>query len=91
MTAKARTERDRFVFRVKEVGPNSEPLICAEQQDGTTSLLGHDVVFMLEPASTNFHEVEAIANYLNEHIEAIGFTIFEGHPLFGAKPARSNK
>jgi hypothetical protein len=85
---KARSERGEVAFRVKEYGPpDYAPFIVAEHvHSGKLTLIGNDAFLAFDLNTRDIHEAEQIATFLNQHIAAVGFTIFGGHPMFNAKP-----
>ena len=84
---KARTERGDFLFKVSIYGDKGySPFISTEPRRITTSLVGKDGFVAFDLKTKDFEEAERIADFLNEHIERIAFTIFEGHPMFNVKP-----
>jgi hypothetical protein len=87
MGTKARTERGDFLFAVKEFGgPNYEPWIMAEPRHITTTLVGQGAFVGFTLHTKNLAEAEKIARFLNDNIDEITFTIFDGHPMFSVSP-----
>jgi hypothetical protein len=86
LSSQARTEGGSFRFRVKEFGDGT-PFITAEPQRITTTLVGDDAFFSFElNKGATYAQAERIAEYLNENIDKVTFTLFGDHPMFGAVP-----
>ncbi|HZU30079.1 MAG TPA: hypothetical protein VFB79_03130 [Candidatus Angelobacter sp.] len=86
LKSQARTEGGSFRFRVKEFGDGT-PFITAEPQHITTTLVGNEAFMSFElNRGTTLAEAERIAEYLNNHISMVTYTIFGDHPMFRAVP-----
>jgi hypothetical protein len=88
-SSKARTERGDFLFAVKEFGPPSMGLfITGEPRGNTTTLVGESAFFAFDLKTKNINEAEIVADFLNQHIESVSFTIFDDHPMYNAQPPK---
>jgi hypothetical protein len=86
LNSQARTEGGSFLFRVKEFGDGT-PFITAEPRRITTTLVGDDAFFSFElNKGITLTQAEKIADYLNENIDMVTFTLFGTHPMFKAIP-----
>jgi hypothetical protein len=86
LRSQARTEGGSFRFRVKEFGDGT-PFITAEPQRVTTTLIGNEAFLSFElNKGTTYAQAEKIAEYLNDNINLVTFTLFGDHPMFGAVP-----
>jgi hypothetical protein len=86
--SKARTERGDFLFKVAEYGgPDYKPFISTEPRRTRTTLVGDSAFLSFDIKAKDVKEAQKIADFLNMHVESVAFTIFEEHPMFGAKLA----
>ncbi len=82
---RARSEHGEFKFTVKEFADGT-PYLAAEPLQSKMTLLDEAQMFLQLQPGTDIEEAHKMAKYLNQHISTVGITVFEAHPMFGAKP-----
>jgi hypothetical protein len=82
----ARTERGKFLFKVSEWGPpDYAPFISTEPYTITTTLVGESAFLGFDLNTKDAAEAQAIADFLNENIKCVTFTILDDHPMYKAE------
>ena len=71
------TGRDPCRFTVKEYGEGT-PFIAIEPCGGDLALLRDGILALDLPEGTTLEQAHEIASYLNDNIESLAYTIYEG-------------
>jgi hypothetical protein len=71
------TERDLCRFTIKEHGDGT-PFIAMEPCGGDLALLRDGILALDLPEGTTLEQAHEIASYLNDNIESLAYTIYEG-------------
>jgi len=79
--SKARTERSRVGFSVKEFSDGT-PWIMLDQSSKDMPSLNHAFIGFDLPEGTTLDKAQQISNFMNEHLRNVSMTIFDTHPLY---------
>ena len=72
------TGRDACRFRVREYG-DGRPYIAIESYDRTLALLKFGNLYFDLPEDTTFEKAQEIAEYMNDNIESLAYTLPPTH------------
>lgn len=82
--SKARTERSRVGFSVKEFADGTPWIMLDQSPKDMPSLKDAFIGFDL-PKGATLAKAQQISDFMNEHLMNVSVTIFDTHPLYDHK------